>query len=246
MGWLNAQPFEHKVVIAGNHENILDPKHDNPNNVTNTNSPPHNRNHKQKQRHNLNFGTLIYLCDTSTRLHFASGRTLNIYGSPHTRGPGNGAFQHRAGTDKFAHKVPDETDILVTHAPPRWHRDGPGCSGDEALLYEMLRVGPALGVCGHVHQGRGREIIHTDSFEGLHKGQGRDVLSYAAFEELYRDLCVERGGIGALVGMLLLFVVELVGLGSRGTGRAVRIVNAAVVGGGWRDELRRGAITVTI
>lgn len=54
---------------------------------------------------------------------------------------------------------------MVTHTPPRDHcdesrdRSRQGC---ETLREALWRVRPLLAVCGHVHEGRGAELIHWD------------------------------------------------------------------------------------
>ncbi|ROT35567.1 hypothetical protein SODALDRAFT_69869 [Sodiomyces alkalinus F11] len=59
--------------------------------------------------------------------------------------------------------IPLDTDVVVTHTPPRTHcdhqiKDGlpAGC---EALRRALWRVRPRLAVCGHIHQARGAERV---------------------------------------------------------------------------------------
>lgn len=210
LDWLNRQPHEHKVVIAGNHELVLD----------------QSKGDLARPRTALDWGDLTYLEDASTTLEFRNGRSLKVYGSPWTRGPGNWAFQFKSGTDKYTEQVPDDVDVLVTHSPPRWHRDVDG-HGDEFLMHEVLRVKPRLHVFGHVHAGRGIE-----------------TLNFGRLEELYRDLCVGRGRLIALFSMLCYSALEMMGLVNAGNDGA-QLVNAAVVGG-WRDELRREPMVVSL
>lgn len=62
-------------------------------------------------------------------------------------------------------KIPFDTDILLTHTPPKYHLDersdrrSVGC---EALRERIWRVRPRLHVCGHVHESRGAEVIRWD------------------------------------------------------------------------------------
>ncbi|KOS17342.1 putative rhamnogalacturonate lyase C [Escovopsis weberi] len=63
--------------------------------------------------------------------------------------------------------IPLEADIVVTHTPPRTHRDdlrsdGPRREGCEALRQALWRVRPKLAVCGHIHSKRGAERVTWD------------------------------------------------------------------------------------
>jgi hypothetical protein len=74
------------------------------------------------------------------------------------------AFQYLRGDDAWSETIPSDTDILVTHTPPKYHLDLPlpdglGC---EHLLAEVRRVKPALHVFGHVHWGAGRTVVWWD------------------------------------------------------------------------------------
>lgn len=98
--WLDAQPHRYKVVTAGNHETCLD------RNKT-VSTPP------------INWRSLIYLHHSSTELNFGS-RVLHVFGSPYTPKHGNGAFQYpRSDPDPWEGTIPDQTDIIITHGPPK-------------------------------------------------------------------------------------------------------------------------------
>ncbi|KAK4162970.1 Metallo-dependent phosphatase-like protein [Cladorrhinum sp. PSN259] len=215
LDWMNILPHPHKIVIAGNHDILLDALRDT--------SPK-----DAEQRANLNWGSIMYLQDSSTTIITKDdGRRIKIYGSPRTPRSGNWAFDYLRSQDIWANKVPEDVDILVTHGPPRGHLDsfqgitrGLGCV---SLLKEVWRIKPRLHVFGHIHAGRGTEVV---SYDGVQEG----------FEE-----CFSAGsGLmkvvwGVLRGLLTLRKVE---------GKTM-FVNAAVVGG-IRDELRRDPIRVMI
>ena len=62
-------------------------------------------------------------------------------------------------------QVPLDTDVVVTHTPPKFHRDESGkhgASGCEQLRQALWRVRPRLSVCGHIHEGYGVEIVTWD------------------------------------------------------------------------------------
>ena len=107
-------------------------------------------------------------------------RRLRIYGAPQIPACGEygvHAFQYPRGSDAWSETVPEDVDVLVTHTPPKFHRDlalssqGLGC---EHLLKEVGRVKPALHVFGHVHWGAGSEVVHWDrAHEAYVQGMGR-------------------------------------------------------------------------
>ena len=163
LDWLQAQPHAHKIVIAGNHDAILDPSRDAGN-----------------ERARLDWGDITCLCDESATVRCSNGRRLLVYGSPLSPRHGNWAFQYPRSKDIWAGAVPDGVDILVTHGPPRGHLDlmRLGCPH---LLREVWRTRPRLHVFGHVHEGYGQEWVGFDSFQGafeqvvMSRGLGRVV-----------------------------------------------------------------------
>jgi Calcineurin-like phosphoesterase len=152
LDWLRDLPHRHKVVIAGNHELLLDPEKGFP----------------DSERSSLDWHDLIYLQDSSISLRFTGGRVLSIYGSPWTRKHGNWAFEYAPGVDKWTNTVPDDTDLLMTHMPPFAHLDLDGF-GDKFLLRESRRVRPRLHVFGHFHAGYGKDELHYDSFDTIYE-----------------------------------------------------------------------------
>jgi len=62
-------------------------------------------------------------------------------------------------------RVPLDSDIVMTHTPPKYHLDerkdrrAVGC---EALRNALWRVRPKLAICGHVHESRGADIVRWD------------------------------------------------------------------------------------
>ena len=65
----------------------------------------------------------------------------------------------------WEHSIPLDTDIVITHTPPKYHCDeskGRRAVGCEILREKLWRVRPYLAICGHVHEGRGAEIVLWD------------------------------------------------------------------------------------
>ncbi|KAM0283294.1 hypothetical protein ACHAQH_002591 [Verticillium albo-atrum] len=61
--------------------------------------------------------------------------------------------------------IPLDTDVLITHTPPRTHVDESHTrrpAGCEALRRALWRVRPRLAACGHVHEARGAERVLWD------------------------------------------------------------------------------------
>ena len=151
--WVNSLPHAYKVVIAGNHDMLLDK----------AKFPE-----QAGLRKSLRWGSINYLENTVKILRFPGGRNLKIYGSPYTRKHGNWGFQYPPGTDVFSATVPEDVDILITHIPPRFHLDVDGF-GDVHLLNEVWRAKPKLHVYGHVHEGFGTDVLRFDRFEKLYE-----------------------------------------------------------------------------
>ena len=61
-------------------------------------------------------------------------------------------------------KIPEGTDILVTHYPPLGILDGGGLYGDRILLDNVFRVNPKFHLFGHVHESSGIEVIDNVTF----------------------------------------------------------------------------------
>jgi hypothetical protein len=69
-------------------------------------------------------------------------------------------FQYPRTKTPWPNRIPIETDVLITHTPPRYHLGlDLGCDG---LLQELWRVKPRLHICGHIHSGHGRRKLFWD------------------------------------------------------------------------------------
>ncbi|PVI04883.1 Metallo-dependent phosphatase [Periconia macrospinosa] len=214
--WLASLPHKEIIAIGGNHDTYLDPR-------TRPSLREDQRNgaidwkrvhYLQHRRLSLNI-TLEPLAkdeagngsiDSSTRLlsREARQRRIVVYGAPQIPACGPmsvHAFQYPRGLDAWSETVPAETDILVTHTPPKYHRDLPLPSGMgcEHLAAEVKRVKPTLHVFGHVHWGAGQEVVWWDGcHDAYEKGMGMKVgwmrgllspwLWLCAVRVLYRGL----------------------------------------------------------
>ena len=103
----------------------------------------------------------VYLCDSGTEFE-----GLKIWGSPWTLtfpgiNPHCAAFMLPEAEleAKFA-MIPDDTDILVTHGPPKGMLDrsiaGIQC-GSQSLTNKIHRLQLRVHVFGHIHEAYGKE-----------------------------------------------------------------------------------------
>jgi hypothetical protein len=137
---------------------------------------------------------------------------------------GNWAFQYPRTQDTWKDRVPDDIDILVTHGPPKAHLDltGLGC---EFLLAELWRIQPRLHVFGHIHAGYGQELVQYDDLQ-----------------RAYEAAVTAGGGCFKLGRVLYELVMNHLRPAKESRGL---LVNASIVGG-FRDEMRRTPIRVSI
>lgn len=144
--WLHKQKYSAKIVIGGNHDNVL-----------------------QQKRLKLQFGT--YLEDSG-----CSFNGFKIWGSPWTTtfpgiNPHCCAFtvnSEKELSEKWD-LIPQDTDILITHSPSfgnyDWIKNRDGSIGPSvgslALWMRCLEIRPKLHVFGHIHEAYGH-CEHTN------------------------------------------------------------------------------------
>jgi Icc-related predicted phosphoesterase len=136
--WLGELPHHHKVVVPGNHEFFLE-------------ADPSRRSLLRNATVLINEGVAI--------------EGLRIWGSPVTPLYG-GAFGLSSADDRgrLYARIPQETDLLITHGPPYGILDAaPGAgfhAGDRELLDAVRWLRPRLHVFGHIHGAYG--LSRTD------------------------------------------------------------------------------------
>lgn len=137
--WLQALPYRCKVVIGGNHDNLLENGA-----LTITGTGIH------------------YLCDSGIEFE-----GLNIWGSPYTarfsgQNPHCMAYSVKSDLQLRDHfdLIPDGLDILVTHSPPYGILDNcpNGRVGSKELHKAIFRVRPRLCLFGHIHEQGGKIV----------------------------------------------------------------------------------------
>ena len=219
LDWLNSLPHAHKIVIAGNHDRLLDAafveKHA-------SRFPPE----PGTAFVDLRWGGITYLSDSSATVS-VRGRDIAVFGSPWTPECGSFAFQHLPIRDVWKGKVPAGTDVLLTHGPPLGHLDQAG-KGTEWLTRELWRTRPRLVVFGHIHEGRGMEEV----------GWGYE-------ERVYDGVGWGEKGLGSVLGMAIvlgLFNVWFWVTRRRRIG-STTLINAAIVAGRGNLESRPATVT---
>ncbi|CAB9502678.1 Metallophosphoesterase domain-containing protein 1 [Seminavis robusta] len=143
--------FQEVVCIAGNHDITFHPDYY----------------EKTWSRHIRSFDPFetrealqhcTYLEDSSARI---LNDKISVYGSPWTPSFFQWAFNLERGEalGKVWGRIPNDTDVLVTHGPPQGRQDvtlHSGNFGCQDLLQEIQdRVKPRLHIFGHIHEGYG-------------------------------------------------------------------------------------------
>jgi len=144
--WLRELDYEHKIVIAGNHELLVEDNYD-------------------FCARELN-EVCTYLHSESTEIN-----GIKFYGSPYTPNFNNWAFNKCPGLElaKEWAKIPYDTNVLITHGPPQFILDQitdlldqKGWNLGDADLAARVKKLPELRlhIFGHIHTGHG--ILEQD------------------------------------------------------------------------------------
>jgi Calcineurin-like phosphoesterase len=168
IAWLEKAPFECKLVIAGNHDITLD---------STFYKEYGSRFHNQQLQDTGQCVSLLrksssitYLNHEAKTIHLTKTEgpqtTFKVFGSPYSPRRGLWAFGYPPeDADALWEQVPLDSDIIISHTPPKHHCDespARGSAGCEALRQALWRVRPRLVVCGHVHEARGAETVFWD------------------------------------------------------------------------------------
>ena len=143
--WFFACPHQNKVFIAGNHDLMFEKD-------------------PEKARSLVDNG--IYLLDEEIIID-----GFKIYGSPWTPEFYSWAFMRQRGSElkAFWDKIPEDTDILLTHGPAMGTLDYVPHSdrhvGCEELKLRLAAVRPSIHAFGHIHESYGFEAMKWDGGE---------------------------------------------------------------------------------
>jgi Icc-related predicted phosphoesterase len=161
--WLEQQPVKYKVIIAGNHDTSIE-----------------SRFFTKKDFKNRG---IIYLEHESIEIE-----GIKIFGSPYTPEFHNWAFNRtRNKLGRTWDAIPENTDILITHGPPksildsaergRNNHEHVGCS---ALLKKVLKIEPKYHIFGHIH----------DNLDNLNNG----TFKFNEYRTIFANVsCVKDG-----------------------------------------------------
>ena len=147
--WFEAQDYEHKIFIAGNHDRMFE-------------------NYPLESNTIVNNYDVTYLQDDEDIID-----GVKIYGTPWQPWFYDWAFNLPKGGPGLYSKweaIPKDTDILITHGPPQDHLDMSGPPYNEPHLgCAMLRVKvdaqpPKIHVFGHIHGGYGYKFSNGTHF----------------------------------------------------------------------------------
>jgi Icc-related predicted phosphoesterase len=139
--WLRKQPFEYKIVIAGNHDFLFESDRE-----------------KAVELLGVMLGSgVIYLQDSAVTV-----RGLKIYGAPWQPRFFDWAFNVDRGQpiQRYWDLIPNDIDVLVTHGPPHGILDETlgkehvGCESLRNTIDNRLEK-LKLHVFGHIHPGHG-------------------------------------------------------------------------------------------
>jgi len=145
--WMNDLDFKHKIFIAGNHDRLLEL-----------------RNHERDILLGRLDDNVIYLEESEIVIE-----GIKIYGTPYQPTFRDWAFNLLRHGEELASKyaaIPDDTDILITHTPPKGILDEVGLhnTGTNVLLSNVQRVAPKIHAFGHIHECPGTKRVSPTLF----------------------------------------------------------------------------------
>lgn len=157
LNWFNIQDFEHKILIAGNHDFFFE-----------TNDENVLKEIPLENTHYLNDSAIII-------------NGIKFYGSPITPFFNDWAFNRQRGDEIRKHwdLIPKDTDVLITHGPPAGILDktirgkNVGC---EELLLAVNRIKPKVHIFGHIHESFG--LKHKNEITFLNASQLNERYCY--------------------------------------------------------------------
>ncbi|MAG25635.1 metallophosphoesterase [Candidatus Pacearchaeota archaeon] len=141
--WFNSLPHKNKIYVPGNHDEFFE---------------------KVLSTTRSEMPDVHILVDQEVVIE-----RVKFYGSPWTPTFFDWYFmQDEEDLPKYWDNIPDDTDILLTHGPPRnfldMNEEGEHC-GSESLRKRVFEVSPKYHVFGHIHEmGSGSEEVDGIKF----------------------------------------------------------------------------------
>jgi hypothetical protein len=169
LSWLREVNYEHKIVIAGNHDIALD---------ENSPNQPDDEGATQLRRMMREDDKITYL-EHESKIITVKRTQIKVFGSPFSPASSSSsaskqwAFQYPPSqAQELWSSIPSDTTILLTHTPPAGHLDNSAHwtqGGCPALSKALFQAKPRLHVCGHCHEGRGAQVVSwSDEAEAEH------------------------------------------------------------------------------
>jgi len=148
LNWYEMIPVKYKIFVAGNHDTAIERKA-----ITGA---------------DIVMRDIIYLENESIEIE-----GLKIWGSPITPTFGEWSFMKaRDKTHEVWEKIPDDTDIVIVHGPPKGIRDLSHnregqleFCGDLSLRKRIDEVKPKLMCFGHIHDSVGCHNQGVSTFQ---------------------------------------------------------------------------------
>lgn len=164
----NIKGYDSKIFIAGNHDFGFEKY----------NGYRHNKElpwlHHIMNEENLSQSDVVYLHDSEFIIETPEfSKPIKFYGSPWQPWFYDWAFNLPRGGEelqKVWSKIPDDTDILITHTPPHGIRDSVNnygrleSVGCEQLRFRVEQFNPILNVFGHIHEAYGAAYVRDTLF----------------------------------------------------------------------------------
>lgn len=173
LDWFRQQKYAFKVFVAGNHDRVFEAS-------------------SSVAKGACEARGVWYLQDEAITLE-----GVKFYGSPWTPQFFNWSFMlERHELAAVWAKVPEDTDVLITHGPPYGHGDlAPGNRhvGCFALLERVFQVNPKIHCFGHIHSGHGvTKSDHVVRHVVQHVGRDGHVrtafVNASVCDEMYRPV----------------------------------------------------------
>lgn len=161
--WMKRLNSKHVVFIPGNHDIVCT-------------LPFFEKEFKSFLKRN-NCTNISYLCNSGITIF---GR--KIFGIPNSESPNGWAFSNQYNQ---TYDFDDDTNILITHQPPRFGNVGYVQQfnkelGSVDLRNEILRSNISLNICGHIHTGD-----HTPTSATLNNRKTAIIQNVSILDENY-------------------------------------------------------------
>lgn len=145
LNWFRKQPFTHKILIGGNWDSDL-------------------AECQGIEELQFDLEGITYLCDDSVIID-----GVKFFGSPKSPSEFGGAFTYHPQDSDWS-MIPDDTDVLITHCPPKGILDDNlGCP---KLAERISELDLNMHLFGHIHQAKGvqkiNDTFYSNAAESVH------------------------------------------------------------------------------